>query len=142
MSSGFSCNGPLLGASNRREIRTGVLVCNPPFLVATLPSSTHFQAEGLIVCAPRYSLMAELARLHERLQEEICRKKDRERVFGSRVRTKSGESQADCSQFARLELSISTFSQRVMLVRPRKACIARVSFVCCFGAVGLASSTS
>ena len=31
-------------------------VCNPPFLVATLPSSTdpaRFQAEGLIVCAPR-----------------------------------------------------------------------------------------
>ena len=40
-------------------------VCNPPFLVATLPSSstnqTLFQAEGLIVCAPRHPLMAELA---------------------------------------------------------------------------------
>ena len=49
-----------------------------------------------------------------------------ERGLGSRVRAKSGEprtqsgTEPSSSQFARLELSISTFSQRVMLVRPRK----------------------
>ena len=74
-------------------------VCNPPFLVATLPSSSTnqplFQAEGLIVCAPRHPLMAELAHhvihpatsgagigrsVRERLQDEICRF-DRERLI-------------------------------------------------------------
>ena len=63
-------------------------MCNPPFLVVTLPSPARFQAEGLIVCAPRHPLMAELAHhvihpatsgagiglfLRDRLQDEICR---------------------------------------------------------------------
>ena len=67
-------------------------VRNPPFLVVALPSRwmdlARFQPEGLIVCAPRHPLMAELAHdvihparsgarigrsVREHLQDEICR---------------------------------------------------------------------
>ena len=79
----------LLGASNRREIR-GLECCRRRRVQLPLPRMdvARFQPEGLIVCAPRHPLMAELAHdvihparsearigrsIREFLQDDICR---------------------------------------------------------------------